>query len=339
MADSRDRTSNSPIEFPGDLAAVLVVLALTDLSLLAPIIRETPLRIVTGFVVLLFLPGYALVSFIFPESEDGGEPDADPTTEATDEPPRRGVDGIERVVLAIALSLVIVMGTALGLHTAGVPIGLESTLAVLNVVILAVTAGAAYRRQQIPIDDRFRPDLGGVARELRAEARDFDRTDRILTILFIVTLVFAGAGAAYTAVSPSEDESFTEFYLLAEDADGKLTASEYPTDFTVGESESLTVGVENHEFERVNYTIVVQLENTSRRNADAEVVSQRELHRFTTTLGHDERWRNPHEITTQRAGRNLRLQYLLYRGEPPRNPSQRNAYRHVHLWINSTAAE
>jgi len=33
-------------------------------------------------------------------------------------------------------------------------------------------------------------------------------------------------------------------------------------------------------------------------------------------------------------GENLRVQYLLYRGDPPAEPTQENAYRSLHLWVD-----
>ncbi|PSQ62019.1 MAG: hypothetical protein BRD21_07705 [Halobacteriales archaeon SW_8_66_22] len=332
MSDWSERISFLRSAVDTDLLAVLAFLLLTDISLLAPVIRETPLRIVTGFVVLLFLPGYALVSLMFPEAGRGL---TDKETTGVDDS-RRGIDGLERLIFSIALSLVIVMAVALGLHTAGIPIRLESTLLALNVLTVVITAGAIIRRNRIPKADRFQPALTDIGAELKAEIQMLDRVDRVLSVVFVVLLVFVAAGTAYTVAVPSEDEKHTELYLLTEDRDGNLTATDYPTNFTVGEGQSFTVGVTNHEFETVNYTVVVVLQNVTRRSASTSVRSERELHRFSTSLEHEGVWRKQHTIVPRQAGTNLRLQYLLYRGAPPEQPSRQNAYRHVHLWINAT---
>lgn len=333
MSDSGDRTAFLHPAVASDLLAVLVVLFITDLTLIAPVIRETPLRIITGFLVLLFLPGYALVSLMFPEA---GGPGAETETEDEDNESRRSIDGIERIVLSVALSLVIVMAVALGLNTANIPIRLESTLLVLNVLVIVITIGAAIRRNRVPAAERFSPAIFPVVNDIRAELAEFDRIDRALSIAFVVLILFVAAGAAYTVAVPSEDEKYTELYLLTENSDGNLTGTDYPTNFTVGEGQSLVVGVTNHEFEPVTYTVVVELQNVSHRSADASVRSERELHRFSPTLDHNEVWRKQHTIVPRQSGSNLRLQYLLYRGPPPQQPSQANAYRHVHLWINAS---
>ena len=56
---------------PADLAAVVAVVVLSDLAALLPVVRETPLRVVFGLPLVLFVPGYAFVAALFPEA---GEP-------------------------------------------------------------------------------------------------------------------------------------------------------------------------------------------------------------------------------------------------------------------------
>jgi len=54
---------------------VLGLVALTNLAVFLPVVRETPLRIVLGLPLVLFLPGYALIAALFPEA---GESPMDP---------------------------------------------------------------------------------------------------------------------------------------------------------------------------------------------------------------------------------------------------------------------
>lgn len=330
MAEFRDFISWLPVRLPADLAAVLLGLVLTDISLLTPIVRELPFRIVTGFGILLFLPGYVLTALIFPE---GGGATASNSALAP-ESSRRGIDGIERTILSIALSLVIVMATALGLDVAGIGITLKTTLVALNVIIVALTVGATIRRFRVPSKQQYQPAIGGWLRGLRADITNLDGVDRVLSALLLGLILFAVVGTVYTAAVPSNEERFTEFYLLAEGPDGELGATEYPTDFTVGESRELVVGLDNHEAKPITYTVVVELQNVTRRSPDATVLSERELHRFQTRIQAGESWQKRHVITPQRTGTNLRLQYLLYRGDVPTEPTRETAYRRLHLWIN-----
>jgi uncharacterized membrane protein len=66
-------------------------------------------------------------------------------------------------------------------------------------------------------------------------------------------------------------------------------------------------------------------------------VQTTELDRFQTSLAHNETYLQEHEIRPTIAGDTLRLTFLLYQGDPATNPTVDNAYRHVHLWIESSA--
>lgn len=82
-----------------------------------------------------------------------------------------------------------------------------------------------------------------------------DRASRVLTLALLVLLVIALAGVVAVAVAPPETEDpFTEFYVLG--ANG--TAAEYPAVVAPGEDVTATLGVENHEHERVTYGFVAE---------------------------------------------------------------------------------
>jgi len=53
---------------PIDLVAVVAATILVNVAVFAPIVRETPLRILLGLPFALFVPGYALVSAVFPKT-------------------------------------------------------------------------------------------------------------------------------------------------------------------------------------------------------------------------------------------------------------------------------
>jgi len=53
-------------QLPADLAAVVVLVVATNVAALAPVIRETPLRVPLGLAFVLFVPGYAFIAALFP---------------------------------------------------------------------------------------------------------------------------------------------------------------------------------------------------------------------------------------------------------------------------------
>jgi uncharacterized membrane protein len=119
---------------------------------LAPVLSETPLRVVFGLPFVLFLPGYAFVAALFPEA---GE---DPTDEeAKDEASRSasGIDGIERVALSFGLSIAVVPLIGLVLNFTPFGIRLVPILMSVSLFTVAATAVAARRRHLLPLEERF----------------------------------------------------------------------------------------------------------------------------------------------------------------------------------------
>jgi len=55
---------------PADLALVSLLTLLCIPFVLAPPLNETPVRIVLGFLLVLFLPGYSLIAALFPANDD-----------------------------------------------------------------------------------------------------------------------------------------------------------------------------------------------------------------------------------------------------------------------------
>lgn len=321
---------------PADLAATAALVVLTDLAALLPVVSETPLRIGLGLPFLLFLPGYALVSALFPEAGPGS-----PETEGVAGGERDcRIDGLERVTLAFALSLIVVPVVGIGLHFTPWGLRLGPILAVLSGVTLAFVAVAAVRRRRLPPAERFgvpyRDWLAAARGELLAPET---RGDAVLNVALAVGLVAALAFAGYVVAVPQPNEQFTEFSVLAEDDTGDLVAAGYPTNFTVGEPKPVVLGVRNHEHEAVRYSIVVRLQDATVTANGTTVERQAELDRLRTgALAHNETWRRAYAIAPTFAGERLRVQFLLYRGEAPSRPTAATADHELHLWVSVSAS-
>jgi len=88
------------------------------------------------------------------------------------------------------------------------------------------------------------------------------KIDRMVSYILIVVIVVALASVIYIIISPSSGEKFTEFYILG--PDGK--AGNYPTNLTVGENGTVTVGIVNHEGTSVSYELVMRSNNVIFKN-------------------------------------------------------------------------
>jgi len=316
---------------PADLGAVVAAVLLTFVVTLVPVVDETVARPVVGLAFVLFVPGYALVAALFPE--DGSVEAADDGDEAT------GIDGIERVALSFGLSIAVVPLVGLVLNFTPWGIRLVPIVVALGSLTLGLAAIAANRRRSLPPEDRFHVPYRRWLSSARTELfQPSTRTDAALNVLLVGSVVLAAASVGYAVGVPTQGESFTEFYLLTEDEDGELVADGYPTEFVRGEPRSLVVGIGNNEHQSVSYTVIVELQEVRTANNSTAVIDESRLRRFRTEVAHNETWTLQHSVRPTMTGDRLRLQYLLYRGDAPAEPSAESAYRELHLWVNVTAA-
>lgn len=326
---------------PTDVSVAIALALLADLVVL---VLDAPslVRFVVGSFFLFFLPGYAVVAALFP----GRIP---PDTNRFDRDAgrvdrllaRHGTIGIgERVALSVGTSLTALV--LVGLAIAGSPWGLalEPLLVALTGLVVVGGLVATVRRRKLPAERRFRVPVRAWVGRVRAALQTDSRLELAGTLLLAVGIVAAMSTLTYALAVPTDGERFTDFYLVSEDEEtGELTAADYPTEFTRGESEPLTVAIENHEQRPVRYVVVVVLQRVDPGDEDLAILEAHELDRFDTRLSDGETWHRTHAVTPTIAGEDLRLTYLLYEGEPPARPTSENAEESLHLWVNVTHPE
>lgn len=348
-------------DFPADLALVITIVAASVLAVFVDGVQETPIRLVVGLPFVLFLPGYAIVSALFPEKARTPDQSLDLATHtggtidrirgegilgvvrsvlSNDPGQRPGVTGLVRVALSFGVSIATV--SILGLLLNETPFGLRlvPVMVSLSGVIVGFSVIAAYRRLQLSEAERFKvPYRRWVAGVRREVFRPGTNVGHVLNALVVLTFIFAIAGVGY-AVSAPGGGGFTEFYLLTENDTGELVADGYPTELAAGQATPVVVGVNNREHEPVEYTVVVQLQRVDPAQpggtTSASVQERDELDRFQMRLPADESWQEPYDVVPTMTGENMRLTFLLYRGSVPSDPTMANAYREVHLWVAVT---
>ncbi|MDB9235645.1 DUF1616 domain-containing protein [Halorubrum ezzemoulense] len=350
---------------PADLAAVVILTLLTLTTVFVPVVNETPLRVGFGLTFVLFLPGYAFIAALFPESGSGSEstvetaeqsqqiasnddsaPKPVPGTEAAaahgdtepaDSEPTdsSGIDGIERTALSFGLSIAIV--PLIGLILNFTPWGIRLVPIVTSVAgfTLVCVAVAAQRRLELPPDERFVVPYHDWIAATKQELFDpDDRVDGTLNIVLAISVLLAIGSVGYAVAVPPQGEQFTEFYLLTENPDGELVADGYPETMTRGETAELTVGIGNNEYQSTTYTVVVQVQEVNTADNSTTVLDRTEIDRFEATVSHNETHHQQHTLRPTQTGEDLRVQYLLYKGSLPDTPTSENAYRDLHLWID-----
>ncbi|WP_158855679.1 DUF1616 domain-containing protein [Halorhabdus sp. CUG00001] len=320
---------------PADLAAMCLLVVLTVVFVFVPVLNETPLRVLFGLAFVLFVPGYAFVAALFPEvggtAMDGDERDASVTD-------RAGIDGIERVALSFGLSIAIVPLTGLVLNFTPWGIRLGPIVVSLTALTMAFVAVAAHRRRRLPAEERLDVPYRAWLESGQSGLFEPDsRTDAALNVLLVLSVLLATASVAYGVMVPKQGEAFTELYVLNDGDGGELVADNYPQNVTVGESKPLVVGIGNHEHEPMDYTVVVALQRVEREGNTTTVLEEQELDRLTASIQANGTWQQRYGVQPTMTGEDLRLAFLLYRGDPPTEPTIENAYRENHLFVNVTS--
>ncbi|MFH1485465.1 MAG: DUF1616 domain-containing protein, partial [Chloroflexota bacterium] len=118
----------------------LLIASLISLALIPVAVFTTgPFRIALGLLLVLFLPGYSLIAALFPRKGD--------------------LSSMERVALSFGLSIVVVPLIGFMLNYTPWGIRLFPLLFCLVFFVLAATAAAYYRRQSLPPEERFQPQI------------------------------------------------------------------------------------------------------------------------------------------------------------------------------------
>ena len=213
-----------------DLMAVAILTLLLQPLVYIP--TADPIRAALGILLVLFSPGYVLVSALYPRREQ--------------------FLGVERIALAVGLSIALVPLMGLALNFAPWNIGLTPIIVSLSLWILVLAPVAWRRRLAIAADERFDVPWAVVNAWLRKPRRHTD----VVSGLVITLAVLAIVGAfAWKIQQPTPGEPFTEFYVLG----SHRMIGDYPTNLRVGDAQSYNVGLVNHEDRAVYYKVLAFL--------------------------------------------------------------------------------
>ncbi len=328
-----------------DLVALLLYVAGVNVAVGVGL-PESIVRAVVVVPLALFAPGYALVALTFPERygtrSASLESDRNPLREwASDQ---QGLSPLGRFTLSVGVSIVVVPVTVLVLNfVTGVYLTPILVAVSAETVAFAVLALAARRR--LPAEERFTPHPSvlfgresprpGGQPNLGGSGSSSSALTRPMGVLLVVSVVALFGSVAFAAALPMagvpapQTTDFTEFYLTTQNESGNYVMSDLPHQFSPGQSQPVYVTISNDEGEDVRYTVVAKLQNVE----NGQVTSERRMTTFSRQVPEDETAHIRHDVQPQATGSNLRVVYLLYKGDPPEDPTQKNAYRSMRLWI------
>ncbi|MDN5340145.1 MAG: hypothetical protein PWQ30_1254 [Euryarchaeota archaeon] len=308
--------SLDPRAIPLDLKSIYLWIFLALAGIYVPVISESPLRVVFVLPLILFVPGYLLIAALFPANGD--------------------LEGLERVALSMGLSIAIV--PLLGLALNYTPWGIRLDPIVVTLVIFSLVVGfiAQFRRRELPGENRFTVPVGAYLATMKEEftGGSVSRTDRVLSIVLIAAVLVAAATTVFIIAVPKEGEKFTEFYILGP----KGKAAEYPTEFMAGTPQTVIIGIGNHEYRDITYTVETFAVESRFNNAtnQSTIVSATLLDRFAVTVPHNQTVEQPYTFRVTDSNTN-RIEFLLFKEAPPDAIPTNNltdvGYRDLHLWL------
>lgn len=305
---------------PRDLLACVLWLIGALFCIYVPVLNESFLRILFGIPLVLFIPGYALIAALFPAARD--------------------LDGIERIALSFGLSIAVVPLTGLVLNYTPWGIRLDPIIVSLSLITVSLCLLAQYRRTQVPEEERFVVPFQEIRNSLVTEffpPSGSSRTDRILSVILLVAIVGAVATTVFVIVVPKEGEKFTEFFILGE----KQKAADYPTRLLAGTNSSLFIGIGNHEYRPVNYTVetyFMKMTFDEKTNTSTLHAMDR-IDRFMVQVAHNQTIIQPYTLVPVADGDYNRLEFLLFNETVPDDGitgTERinQSYRDLHLWVS-----
>jgi uncharacterized membrane protein len=342
-------------ERPYDLYAVMAS-SLILLIILLAIPGATALRIVLGLPFILFFPGYALVSALYPERPLAQEEPEGPVDEVRPDPRvaraykrqmrrerkkaldpeegdgeapakrTKGLDILERIALSLGLSIAIspLIGLLLNYTYDWDPenlgIRLTTVFGGLFMFIIVTSAVAVKRRMSLPVQERF-----GIELDL-SMPEDYSTADKALTVGIAIMMVLSISLLVYIIAFPREGERFTEFYVLGRGG----MADDYPRYFVTGEPQKIFLGIGNHEQRGLDYTVVMSIageaSNRTYPSFDNVSVSSSVNPSMSVHVGEGRTLDMSVNFSIPDPG-SFKLRILLFLGG--------QEYRDLHLWVKA----
>jgi uncharacterized membrane protein len=232
-----------------------------------------PLRIVLGFVFVIFSPGYALLSVLLPK--------------------QGALSTIERVTLSFGSSIALV--ALIGIILSFTPWGIRMDPILISIAAFILLCSLiGYIRQQL-LPEQIR--LAILFKLDWSKWNAMSRVQKGISAAGLIILITVLGWVIYSAVSLPPVQSPNEFYIL--NSQGK--AENYPRLIKAGESFSITAVIVNHESKPTNTIIKISNDGTVIQEID------------TNVLQPEEKWEGKATSTLSGTGQNQKMDYYLYK--------------------------
>ncbi len=236
----------------------------------------TVIRLLVGIPLLLFIPGLLITITLFPKRGD--------------------LKTLERLSLSIVVSIVVTIADGvLLLLTIG--LNFVSVLVSMLIIVASLALTSLLRVRNLPESDRL-------------AARNIDNPSRGITVFIAIFVVVALIGVIFASSIKSDQEHFSEFYVL--DENGKTL--DYPKNVTAGDTGTVIIGITNRELSTNTYRFTILLNNSTIYRSDNITLKTGENHEELVNI--------PFLST----GKGQKLEFIL-------RDAIGKSYE-LHLWVN-----
>ena len=194
----------------GILTVDLLTILLVAVVLLLP---NSAVRVVMAVPLVLFFPGYTLLSALFPR--------------------RQEITELEKIALGVGVSVAEVILVGLAFNYTPWGIQQESMLYSLALSVLVMSLVALVRGRSVDPEYRFT----AVVR-VGLPGWDGDRLNRILIGFVTLAVLCSVASVSYVVARPRTGEGYSEFYVVG----SRGMAEDYPNRFTIKDGQVASVG-------------------------------------------------------------------------------------------------
>ncbi len=317
-----------------DLALVIVIAGTLTFGIISGISGTG--RILLAIPLICFLPGYALVSALFPDEPNDKYQSFDEGKTGLGNPllVSGGLESIERFVLSIVFSVALVPTITLlasvtprGVTVEPVLFGIATVTVLCSLIAIVARYRCTPKRRYTPAVRPMIPFFYPTVDALRpVQYASVQRRNRRWTGA-------RGWGCWLCGCQPPQHDGYTEFAIETDAVDGDVETI-YESAYDGDGPQELETTITNNEHDERTYTTVVMLEDVSYDDGDERDVTVHEadeLDRQTTTIGDGETIQQTLDVTPTMSDSELRLTLLLYDDEPPEDPTAENAYRVIQL--------
>lgn len=257
-----------------DLVLVILFTIFCTAFILLPSLKGSIFETVLSFLLIILLPGYAVISTIYPRNSS--------------------LSGGSRLIFSFAVSYFLTTIIGLALNYTSYRNDFNYVLLSLAGLTMIFSITALVTRWRVSSDERFSVNFSGP---FKADNGDI-RKRNVYVMVLLVAVVFLVFVSSLTLMKPVSDvkSGYTDFYVLGPNGNN---FTDYPSNITTGENGTVTIVLVNHESTSTTYNLVTTSNKTVMDN-------------MTITLKPDEKKEIKYNFTAGSAGKKL-IEVLLFK--------------------------